>query len=194
MKSMEHKIRAEVVKLDLVNLQNNIVITTAVCWGRNGKHRLFGPAFSSDNAGDGPRITIIPKTMVRLGTKYPNLPITITVQERKIYFEAESVEGFCYNLKELEYNEKDQDSLLIGDGLSLVADRTAMRRVLNGNRKLRALTGGEKRERGPTSTITIVPSHIVFRGKKHPNYPITITLEGGAFYLESILIEGKTGR
>ena len=90
------------------------------------------------------------------------------MQEKKIYFEAESFEGFCYNLKELEYNEKDQDSLLIGNGLSLVVDRTAMRRLLNGNRKLRALIGEEKRERGPTSTITIVPSHIVFHGK--PDY------------------------
>ena len=75
-----------------------------------------------------------------------NVSITITVHEKKIYFEAESFEGFCYNLKELEYNEKDQDSLLIGNGLSLVVDRTAIRRVLNGNRKLKALTGEEKRK------------------------------------------------
>ena len=31
----------------------------------------------------------------------------------------------------------------------------------------------------------------MFHGKKHPNYPTTITLEGGAFYLESILIEKR---
>jgi hypothetical protein len=147
MKSMEHKIRAEVVKLDLVNLQNNIVITTAVCWGRNRKHRLFGPAFSSDNAGDGPRITIIPKRMVWLGTKYLNLPITITVQEKKIYFEAESVEEFCYNLKELEYSEKHQDSLLVGDGLSFIADQAVMRRLLSGNKMSKTRTGETMRER-----------------------------------------------
>ena len=81
-----------------------------------------------------------------------NVLITITVHEKKIYFEAESFEGFCYNLKELEYSEKDQDSLLVGDGLSLVVDQTAMRRLLNGNRRLRTLTEEEKRERGPTST------------------------------------------
>ena len=31
----------------------------------------------------------------------------------------------------------------------------------------------------------------MFRGKKHPNYPITITLDDGGFYLESILIERR---
>ena len=51
--------------------------------GKNRKHRLFGPAFSSDNAGDGPEITIIPKRIVCLGKKYPNLPITITVQGKR---------------------------------------------------------------------------------------------------------------
>ena len=113
------------------------------------------------------------------------------MQGKKIYFEAESVEEFCYNLRELEYSEKDQDSLLVGNGLSFIADWAAMRRLLSGNKMSKARTGETMREREPTSTITIVPSHTVFHGKKCPNYPITITLEDGGVYLESILMERK---
>ena len=65
-----------------------------------------------------------------------------------------------------------------------------MRRLLSGDRIPKTLTGETKR-RVPTSTMTIVPSDIVFRLKRQPNYPITITIEGGAFYLESILIKKR---
>ncbi len=75
-----------------------------------------------------------------------NVSITITVPEKKIYFEAESMGVFCYNLKELEYSKMDLDSLLICSGLSLVVDQTVMRRLLNDNRRLRTLTEEEKRE------------------------------------------------
>ena len=46
------------------------------------------------------------------------------------------------------------------------------------------------------STITIVPSYIESHGEKLPNYPISITLEGGApkeFHLESVLIKERWG-
>ena len=101
-----------------------------------------------------------------------NVSITITVQEKKIYFEAESMGGFCFNLKELEYSEKDQDSLLVGNGLSLVVDQTAMRRLLNGNRRLRTLTEQEKRERTDIDDNYCAQPHSVpwQKAPQLPNY------------------------
>ena len=115
--------------------------TTTVNWGalKNADNSKLRHVQST--------ITTSAKKIIWIGKKYVNVSITITVQEKKIYFEAESMGGFCFNLKELEYSEKDQDSLLIGNGLSLVVDQTAMRRLLNGNRRLRTLTEEEKRER-----------------------------------------------
>jgi hypothetical protein len=154
----------------------------------NREHRLFGPAYSSDDAGDGPTITTTPSLLIFLGKRHLNVPLKISVQEGKLYvrgIEADGSMDIYYYLKLLRYSEKGKDTLLEGDGLRLIADQTTMRRLFS------KVSGRIKIERGPKSTITIMPSFIEFHGKKHPNYPISITLEGGAFYLESILLEER---
>ena len=77
---------------------------------------------------------------------------------------------------------------LEGDGFRLIADQMAMRMLFSRTSIRRAGV--------PMSTITIVPSYIESHGEKLPNYPISITLEGGAlkeFHLESVLINERWG-
>ena len=115
----------------------------------NREHRLFGPAYSSDDAGDGPTITTTASLLIFLGQRHLNVPLKITVRKGRLYVSGIAVDGstVCYNLKLLRYSEKGKDTLLEGDGLRIIADQTTMRRLFSKVSGRIKIERGKKRDR-----------------------------------------------
>ena len=178
----------EMVKIGLVGDQNERLIMELAI--RKIKHRSMnklGPEYSSDDSGDGP-IIITASLLIDLGHARSNVSLTVSVKGGNFFAAWRANTGKelrrVYNLEKLSYSEKGQHASLEGDGFRLIADQMAMRMLFSRTPIRRAGV--------PMSTITIVLIYIESHGEKLPNYPISITLEGGVlkeFHLESVLIK-----
>ena len=74
------------------------------------------------------RVYCIAKELIYLGKRYQNVPIIMSRGMHKIFIVTKG-EKIAYPTSRLAYGEEGQDSWLIGDGLRLIVDQPAMRRL-----------------------------------------------------------------
>jgi hypothetical protein len=74
------------------------------------------------------RVYCIAKELIYLGKRYQNVPIIMSRGMHKIFIVTKG-EKIAYPTSRLAYGEEGQDSWLMGDGLRLIVDQPAMRRL-----------------------------------------------------------------